>query len=143
MSATITDAFEYAVSRGYLGTQEEFSGLMALALKYESTNNKDLGIVTAYGYAKSKGFTGTEEEFAELMASYATVAQDVIDTGADVARMYQKFGDLITENAVLYRVSIENETICFESKRFDIEDDPDFDPHQGEDYVVNESLYLD
>lgn len=80
MSATILDAFEYAISQGYAGTQAEFTALMSLALKYEKTTRKDLGRVTAYGYAKSKGYTGTEEEFAELMASYATVAENAAES---------------------------------------------------------------
>ena len=41
---------------------------------------KDLGIATAYGYAVSKGYSGTEEEFAELMASYATVAEEALES---------------------------------------------------------------
>lgn len=83
MSATILDAFEYAISQGYAGTQAEFTALMSLALKYEKTTRKDLGRVTAYGYAKSKGYTGTEEEFAELMASYATVAEAAADSASE------------------------------------------------------------
>lgn len=83
MSATITDAYEYAVLRGYTGTQEDFSGLMALALKYESTSNKDLGIVTAYGYARANGYTGTESEFGQLMASYAIVAEAAAQSKSD------------------------------------------------------------
>lgn len=83
MSATILDAFEYAISQGYAGTQAEFTALMSLALKYEKTTRKDLGIVTAYGYAKYKGYTGTEEQFAELMASYATVAEEAADSASE------------------------------------------------------------
>jgi hypothetical protein len=44
------------------------------------SKTKDLGIATAYGYAVSKGYTGTEEEFALLMASYATVAEEALDS---------------------------------------------------------------
>ena len=43
---------------------------------------QDLGIATAYGYAKSKGYTGTEEEFALLMASYATVAEEAVESAS-------------------------------------------------------------
>ncbi len=70
-----------------------------------STVVKDLGAVSAYAYAVEKGYTGTEEEFALLMASYATVAEEALESAenAEAYAVGKRSGDDVEQTDPTYQ----------------------------------------
>ena len=46
----------------------------------------NIGHMSAWSLARSRGYTGTKEEYAELMASYATVAEQAVESATNASQ---------------------------------------------------------